>query len=107
MLTRRDFLKVSGAAGVIAAAGLPLRAAEEIAPAKYPRGRADACIFIWLGGGCAQIDTFDPKGRGDGKKQAGCYYETIDTAIKNVRVCEHLKRSAPLLDRFAILRSLT
>ena len=34
-------------------------------------GKAEACIFLWLGGGAAQIDTFDPKRRGDGKKKAG------------------------------------
>jgi len=30
-----------------------------------PRGRAEHCIFIWLGGGMGQIDTFDPKALGD------------------------------------------
>src|ERR1041384_236992 len=95
MLSRRDFIKAAGVA-TVGAAALPVIAEESPKVEKYPKGKADACIFIWLGGGCAQIDTFDPKGRGDGKKKPGCYYDTIDTAIKNVRVCEHLKRTAPL-----------
>src|SRR5947208_17196449 len=99
LATRREFLRAGAAASLALAAG-PAAAAR-------PKGKATACVMLWLGGGCAQIDTFDPKGRGDGKKQAGCYYQTIETAIKNVHVCEHLKRTAPLLDRFAILRSLS
>jgi uncharacterized protein DUF1501 len=96
--TRRELLK-TGAAAVGAGS---LRAAEEA-----PRGKADACVFLWLGGGAAHIDTFDPKVKGDGKKKAGSYYESIGTAIPGAKVCEHLKRTAPLLDRCAPIRSLT
>jgi hypothetical protein len=98
--TRRDVLK-SGAA---LAAG-PLTAATGSKP--FPKGKADACIFLWLGGGAAQIDTFDPKQRGDGKAKPGAYYGAIDTAIQGVQVCEHLKRSAPLMDRTVIVRSVS
>jgi hypothetical protein len=70
-------------------------------------GRAEACIFLWLGGGAAHIDTFDPKRRGDGLKKAGSYYDSIPTAIPGARVCEHLARTAPLLDRCVPIRSLT
>ena len=44
-------------------------------------GQGRACIFLWLGGGAAQIDTFDPKRRGDGKKKPGSYYDAIPTAV--------------------------
>ena len=91
-VTRRDFL---GAAA--AATTTPV----------YPKGKADACIFLWLGGGASHIDTFDPKRRGDGKKLAGSYYNAIDTAIANVQLCQHMKRSAPLMDRCAIMRTLS
>ena len=30
-----------------------------------PKGQAEHCIFIWLGGGMSQADTFDPKPLGD------------------------------------------
>ncbi|MEE2989452.1 MAG: DUF1501 domain-containing protein, partial [Planctomycetota bacterium] len=33
--------------------------------AGVPQGKADSCIFIWLGGGACHIDTFDPKRLGD------------------------------------------
>ncbi len=97
-LTRRDWLR--NTAALAATAACPATAA-------YPKGKADACIFIWLGGGAAHIDTFDPKLRGDGKKIAGSYYDSIPTAIRGVEVCEHLKHSAPLLDRAVLLRSIT
>ncbi len=85
----------------------PLCADEHsVAQSKLPKGKADRCIFIWLGGGACQIDTFDPKRKGDGKKQAGSYYDAIDTAIPGVKVCQHLSRLAPLMDRTAVLRTV-
>jgi hypothetical protein len=71
------------------------------------RGTAEHCIFVWLGGGASQIDTWDPKAKGDAKaKKAGGAYDPIPTAIPGVEVCEHLRRCAPLLERFAILRTV-
>ena len=98
-LTRRDVLKTG-----VAAATRPLMAATE--GKSFPKGKADACIFLWLGGGAAHMDTFDPKMRGDGKKKPGSYYDSIETAIPGARVSEHLRRSAPLLDRCVLIRSL-
>jgi hypothetical protein len=70
------------------------------------RGKAEACIMLWLGGGAAHLDTFDPKGRGDGKKKAGSYYDVIPTAIPSASVCEHLPRVARRLDRCVVVRTL-
>ena len=73
----------------------------------FPRGKAEHCIFVWLGGGQSHIDTWDPKRRGDPKeKKPGSYYDPIDTAVAGTQVCEHLPRCAKLLDRFNILRSV-
>ncbi len=97
-VSRRDLLKTG--AGALLARSLP-------AASSLPtHGKAAACIFLWLGGGAAHIDTFDPKVRGDGKFKAGSYYDSIETAIPGVRVCEHLKRTAPLLDRCIPIRTL-
>jgi hypothetical protein len=77
-------------------------------PAKL-LGRAEHCIFLWLGGGMAQIDTFDPKRRGDSRanpRRAGSDYDSLETAVTNVRVCEHLRRTAALVDRLTIVRSV-
>lgn len=104
-IARRDFL--SGMA--LAAGGLVLPTVDGAvaAPLDSPRGKAEHCIFIWLGGGMAQIDTFDPKPiRGDGKKQAGSYYPCLETAITGVQVCEHLSRVAQIYDRFVPVRTV-
>ncbi len=96
--TRRNLLKTGASA--LAAASLPLQADES-----RPKGKADACIFLWLGGGAAHLDTFDPKVRSlDGRP--GSFYDSIETAIPGARVCEHLRYSAPLLDRCVLMRSL-
>jgi hypothetical protein len=102
--TRREFLIKSSAAWatLASAAALPARADQS----RPPRGSADACILLWLGGGAAHIDTFDPKGRGDGKKQAGSYYDASPTSIAGVSVCAHLPRVAQRLDRCVPVRSL-
>ena len=50
--------------------------------ADIPAGKAEHVIFIWLGGGMAQIDTFDPKRRGDpSTRKPGSDYAAIDTAV--------------------------
>ena len=71
------------------------------------KGKAEHVISIWLGGGMAQTDTFDPKRRGDPQaKKAGSYYDAIDTAVRGVRVCEHLRNLAPLMERVTAVRTV-
>src|SRR5205823_3203253 len=60
----------------------------------------------WLGGGACHIDTWDPKQKGDGRKKAGSYYDPVSTAIAGASVCQHLSRTAPLLDRAVLVRTL-
>jgi hypothetical protein len=96
--TRRNVLKTGASA--LAAASLPLKAAES-----RPKGKADACIFLWLGGGAAHLDTFDPKVLSVDSKP-GSYYKSIETAIPGARLCEHLSKTAKLLDRCVLVRSL-
>lgn len=106
LLSRRDFLKNSATAAGALALGCG-RTFGESKPS-IPLGKAEHCIFIWLGGGMSQIDTFDPKPTiGDPKrKQAGSYYPAIDTAIPGVQVCEHLPRIAKMYDRFVPVRTV-
>ena len=103
-MNRREFLTRSAlAAGALATT--PLQSL--IAAPKPVLGKAEHCIFIWLGGGMSQIDTFDAKPtRGDGKKQAGCYYDIIDTAIPDAKFSEHLPKLAKLADRLVPVRTV-
>jgi hypothetical protein len=100
-VSRREFL--AAAAGTALAPAL-LRAAPANAPLK---GKAEHVISIWLGGGMGQIDTFDPKRRGDPqRKLAGSYYDSIPTAVGGVNVCEHLEKLAELMDRVTVVRTV-
>ena len=103
--SRRRFLELAGTAAALPAAITSAGQAEDKPPGG-PLGKADNCILLWLGGGACHIDTWDPKRKGDGKKIAGSYYGSIPTAIPGVQVCEHLKRSAKLLDRCVLLRGV-
>lgn len=104
---RRDFLKMALASAALPA--LPQMARATSTPAAFPMGKAEHCIFIWLGGGMAQVDTFDPKAMGDTKTKpfkAGSYYRAIDTAVPGVQVTEHLSKTARLMDRMTIMRTV-
>ncbi len=102
-MKRRRFLQTAAAAP-LAAAGL--RASNIVA---MPKGKAEHCIFIWLGGGMAHMDTFDPKPLGDPKgspKKAGSAYPGIDTAVPGVQVCEHLPKTARLMEHITAVRTV-
>lgn len=114
-MDRRKFLAASGLAGICTSSGLILpRSANGAwledrpgAVAVPPAGKAEHVIFIWLGGGMAQIDTFDPKRRGSSKDRvAGTDYDVIDTAVSGVQVCQHLKRTADRMDRVTAVRTV-
>ncbi len=107
--SRREFFSLTAKVGVGAAlAGGSMRnfAATKREEIIYPKGKAEHCIFIWLGGGAAHTDTWDPKRLGDFKKVAGSAYPAIETAVPGVQVCAHLSECAKVLDRFALLRTV-
>jgi hypothetical protein len=107
MLARRDFLAHSAAALAAGAVAPRLTASETPASGDLPVGKAEHCVVVWLGGGAGQIDTWDPKRKGDPKaKTPGSYYDAIDTAIPGTQVVEHFSRCAKILDRFNLVRTV-
>jgi hypothetical protein len=106
-ITRRNFITQSALAAGAATLGAPLFAEEKKTPLATPLGKAEHCLFIWLGGGMSHLDTFDAKTtKGDGAKKPGCYYDTIETAIPGVRFCEHLPRLAKMAGHLVPVRSV-
>jgi hypothetical protein len=102
-MNRRRFLQSTAA---LAASPLFGHASSVVS---MPKGKAEHCIFIWLGGGMSQIDTFDPKEKGNSKadpKKAGSEYDSIETVVRGVRVCEHLTKTAKLMDRLTVMRTV-
>lgn len=97
-LTRRQLLAASASAAL---------AAPALAQAQPSRRPVEHCIFLWLGGGMAQVDTFDPKRVGDpARRIAGSAYRSIATAVRDVHVTEFLPRVASLMDRVTAVRSI-
>ena len=109
-MNRRTFL--NRAAALAAASTFPHAfGASDSAPTvvSAPRGKAEHCIFIWLGGGMSQIDTFDPKKRGNSKATPslpGTDYDIIDTAVPGVRYTEHLAQTARLAEHVTAVRTV-
>lgn len=105
-ISRRQFHQLGVGTAAAMATTVPGSRAEAAPPTT--RGRAEACVLIWLGGGMCHVDTLDPKVVGDPKaNKAGSAYPAIPTAIPGIEVCQHLSRTANLLDRGLLLRSLT
>ncbi|MFG0266730.1 MAG: DUF1501 domain-containing protein [Rhodopirellula sp. JB055] len=103
--SRRQFLASSAVAA--GAASLPRIATANHETTERLKGQAEHVISIWLGGGMGQIDTFDPKAKGDPKtKKPGGYYDVMDTAVNGVQVCEHLSKTARLMDRVTAVRTV-
>ena len=101
-MKRRSFLTSAAAIGAA-----PLFANNT--PVHTPKGKAEHCIFIWLGGGMAQIDTFDPKKLGnntDKTKVAGSLYKAIDTTVPGVQVTEHLSQTAKVMEHVTVMRTV-
>lgn len=109
LMSRRKAL--TSMASAAAVGGLvPSSAKQVLATAESeiaPYGDAEHVISIWLGGGMGQIDTFDPKRKGDPKaRKPGAYYDSIDTVVPGVQVCEHLAETAKWMDRITAVRSV-
>ncbi|MBP85897.1 MAG: hypothetical protein CMJ64_04135 [Planctomycetaceae bacterium] len=103
-IDRREYLATSAA--ITGGIALPQFSHAE-ATTSLVQGKAEHVISIWLGGGMGQVDTFDPKRKGDPKKKvAGSYYNSIETAVPGVQLCEHLKALAPLMDRVTAVRTV-
>jgi hypothetical protein len=101
-MKRREFIQASVASSAAIMTGSTGHASQSLL-----LGKAEHCVMLWLGGGMSQIDTFDPKERGDAKqKKAGSYYDAIDTAVPGVQVCEHLPKTARLMENVTAIRTL-
>jgi hypothetical protein len=113
-MNRRDFLKNSLLASALTPFAGRLLGAEASGSSagsvvSMPKGKAEHCIFIWLGGGMGQIDTFDPKNLGSNKgtpKKAGSLYRSIETSVPGVRVTEHLSKTARVMEHMTVVRTV-
>ena len=112
---RRSFLKVGVLGGfgsglglglgeflrLSSALGSPLRGDES--PVVDPTARAKSVIHIFLPGGMAHQDTFDPKPYAPVEYRGGT--QTIATSVDGVQLSSRLPNIARVADRMTIIRS--
>jgi hypothetical protein len=108
-LSRRDFLRGMTAAGLTTVAGgAPRLMAAE--PVKNPEPTADTCILLWMAGGMASPDTFDPKRYqpfevGVPVEKILSTFPAIDTVVDQIKFTEGLENVAKVIDRGTLIRS--
>jgi hypothetical protein len=99
---RREFLR----AGALSLFGLGLpQLFESRARAAWPRRRARACILLFMWGGPAQQDTWDPKPSAPVEFRGE--FRPIRTTVPGLHIGEHLPRLASRAHRLALIRSMT
>lgn len=100
-MTRRALQR----AGALAVGGLTLTDLLRVRATAATKGTAKHCIFVFLNGGQAQLDTFDMKpGAPEGIRGP---YKPIQTSVSGIEISEKLPRLARLADKYAIVRSVT
>lgn len=111
-VTRREFLMQASAATLSAlAAGSPRMALAE--PSRQQlTPTADTMILLWMAGGMAHTETFDPKRhapfeRGMSPDAMLSTFPAIDTAVDHIKFTEGLERLAAVMDRGTLIRSYT
>src|SRR5271169_5997786 len=108
---RRDFLKTASAATLGAlAAGAPRQILGADLPAIKPT--ADTVIVLWMAGGMAHTETFDPKRytpyeTGLASNKVLSTFPAIDTAVDDIKISEGLENIAKVMDRATLIRSYT
>src|SRR5262245_55605446 len=71
---------------------------------------ADAVIVLWMAGGMAQTETFDPKrytpfAPGVRIEQVLSTFPAIDTAVDHIKFTQGLERIAGVIDRGTVIRT--
>ena len=106
-LSRRTFMRQS-AAGVLSA--LAAGHAAPVFGQTRPKATADTLIILWMAGGMAQTETFDPKAytpfqAGLESRRVLSTFPAIDTVVDNIKISQGLDRIAAIMDRAALVRT--
>lgn len=111
-VTRRTVLRIGGLSlfglslpRVLAAEAARGGLQTETPSSPRPPAKVQNCILLWMGGGPANMDTFDLKP--EAPREYRGEFRPIDTNVPGIQVCEHLPRMAQQMDKVCVLRSLT
>src|SRR6202049_31926 len=108
--SRRRFLCDMSAAALATVAAGESRATQAAEPLQHPKPTADTCILLWMAGGMAAPETFDPKRYtpfevGVPSEKILCTFPSIDTVVDNIKISQGLENIASVLDRGTLIRS--
>ncbi|MCP5523343.1 MAG: DUF1501 domain-containing protein [Verrucomicrobiales bacterium] len=112
---RRDFLKTASAATLSALAAGNARLLAQTEPATGApklQPTADTIVVLWMAGGMAHTETFDPKRytpfeKGIKPADVMSTFPAIDTAVDGIKFSQGLERIGAVMDRGALIRSYT
>ena len=110
-MTRRHFLKTASAATLAALSARAPRVWAEEKPEKI-EPTADTVIVLWMAGGMAHTETFDPKRYapfepGMDPNSLLSTFPAIDTAVDGIKFSQGLEKLASVMDRGTLIRSYT
>src|SRR5437660_12310527 len=105
-LSRRRFLGATSSAMLAALAG---REPQMLQAADGP-ATADCMIVLWMAGGMAQTETFDPKrytpfAPGVRTERVLSTFPAIDTSVDNIKISQGLEHVAKVMDRGSLIRT--
>ena len=102
-------LAASSAAAAMTTAPRAIHA-DDADTTEHPPAKADACILLWMAGGMAAPDTFDPKHYepfkvGTPVEEIISTFPAIDTAVDDIKITKGFERVAEVMDRGTLIRS--
>lgn len=108
LVGRRAFMGATAGATLSALIGHEPRSLQ--AQGSRQNATADAVIVLWMAGGMAQTETWDPKRYtpfepGVRTEQVLSTFPSIDTVVDNIKISQGLERVARVMDRGAIIRT--
>lgn len=99
--TRRQVLQ----AGVLTPLGLGLPRLLAAEPTRSPRPPARSVILLFMWGGPAHLDTWDPKPEAPAEVRGE--FRPIATTVPGLHISEHFPRLAKLAHTYAVVRNLS
>lgn len=102
-VNRRGLLQI----GMLGTAGLSLANLMQLeaqAASDKSDKKSNSVIILWMRGGPSQLELWDPKP--DATAEVRGEFSTIETKVAGIRLGEHLPKSAAIMDKWSIIRSM-
>ena len=109
-VSRRGFMGATAGATLSALVGREPRL--QASQARPATGTADAVIVLWMAGGMAQTETFDPKRYtpfepGVPVEKVLSTFPSIPTAVDNIKFTKGLEQIGSVIDKGTVIRTFT